>query len=238
MKDLKYKRVLLKLSGEVLEGEKGAGIDFEVLNNLCSEVIEVQKLGVEIAIVVGGGNFWRYRDFKDSGLSRVKSDSMGMLATIMNAIAMSDVFNRLGVKSKVFSTVSVSGVADKLDSSKGIDFLSKENGIVVCAGGTGSPFFTTDTAASLRALELECDVVLKATKVDYVYDKDPNKFDDAKSYKKISYSDVLNQGLQVMDLSAVSMCMDNDMPLVVFNLTKKGNIAKVVKGEDVGTIIY
>lgn len=233
--NLRYKRILLKLSGEVLEGDKGAGIDFKTVDALCKEIAEVKKMGVEIAIVVGGGNFWRYRDFKDSSLDRVKSDYMGMLATVMNSIALADGFQKYDIEAKALSAIDMPAV-EKYNSSGGRDLLS-EGKIVVCAGGTGNPFFTTDTASALRALELECEVFLKATKVDYVYDKDPMKFSDAKTLKEISYLEVLERGLEVIDLSAIALCRDNKLPVYVFNLTKKGNIAKVVKGEEVGSLI-
>lgn len=232
---LKYKRILLKLSGEVMEGKKGGGIDFDTVHDLCREIADVKKLGVEIVIVVGGGNFWRYRDYKDSGIDRVHSDYMGMTATIMNAVALSSAFENIKVASKVVSPITVP-VIDEYNREYALDFL-KDGKIVICAGGTGSPFFTTDTASVLRALELKCDVFLKATKVDYVYDMDPMKYKDAKSFKKLTYLEVLKRGLEVIDLSAISLCRDNNLPIAVFNLTIKGNIARVVKGEDVGSLI-
>lgn len=235
-KKLAYKRILLKLSGEVLEGKLGSGIDFKVLESLCREIGEVKKLGVEIAIVIGGGNFWRYRDFKDSGIDRVHSDYMGMVATVMNAIAMQNAFYKNSIKSRALSAIHMSEVLGTYYRDKALDYL-EDGKIVICAAGTGSPFFTTDSAAALRALELRCDVLLKATKVDYVYDKDPKKFKNAKSFKKISYGQVLEKHLGVMDLAAISLCSEAKLPIVVFNLTKKGNIARVVKGEKVGTII-
>ncbi|MBD3327951.1 UMP kinase [Candidatus Peregrinibacteria bacterium] len=233
---LKYKRIMLKLSGEVLQGEKDGGIDFDVLDNLCQEVASVQKLGVEIAIVIGGGNFWRYRDFKASGIDRVHSDYMGMMGTIMNSLAMRNAFKKFKIDARPMSSFAMPVVVEAYLRDRAVSYLEKGK-IVVCAGGTGNPFFTTDTAAALRALELECDIVLKATKVDYVYDKDPVKHKDAKLFKKMTYHQVLDLGLGVMDLSAISLCGDNKMPIAVFNLNKKGNIAKVVKGADVGTII-
>lgn len=232
----KYKRILLKLSGEVLEGKKGSGIDFKVVAGIASELKDIRKLGTQVAIVIGGGNFWRYRDFKDSGLDRVHSDHIGMMATVMNAVALADGFRKAGLKARVLSALPVKTVAEAYDSDVGIESL-EEGEIVICAGGTGNPFFTTDTAASLRALELRCDVLIKATKVDYVYDKDPMKHKNAKSFKKISYKDVLEKKLEVMDLSAISMCMADGMKVQVFNHTKKGNLLKVVKGMDIGTII-
>lgn len=232
---LAYKRILLKLSGEVLEGDKGFGIDFEMVDKLCKEIIEVKKLGAEIVIVVGGGNFWRFRDFKDSGLDRVKSDYMGMMATVMNAVALADGFKKFKTDARVLSALDIPAV-EKYNRDKGLEYLSGEK-IVICAGGTGNPYFTTDTGSSLRALELKCEAFLKATKVDYVYDKDPMKYKDAKSFKKMSYLEVLKRGLEVIDLSAIALCRDNKLPVVVFNLAKKGNIARVVKGDKVGSVI-
>jgi uridylate kinase len=235
MAKLKYKRILLKLSGEVMEGKKGSGIDFNYVNALVKEIAAVKKLGVEIVIVIGGGNFWRYRDFKDSGIDRVHSDYMGMMATIMNSVALRDIFVKHKVKAVAVSSFPVP-VVEGYQRDKALQYLKDKN-IVISAGGTGNPFFTTDTASALRALELNCDVFMKATKVDYVYDKDPMKYKNAKLFKKMSYMEVLKRGLEVIDLSAISLCRDNKLPVVVFNLTKKGNIAKVVKGQKVGSII-
>lgn len=235
-KSLKYKRILLKLSGEVLEGNKGSGIDFGVLKNLCEEIAAVKKLGVEIVIVIGGGNIWRYRDFKDSGLDRAKSDYMGMMATVMNAMAMEDQFKKIKVEAIVFSALNMSNVLPDYALFRASYSLDKGL-IVICGGGTGNPYFTTDSAAALRALELKCDVVLKATKVDFVYDKDPLKFKDAKKIEQISYNEVLKRELQFMDLTAISLCASKELPIIVFNLNKKGNIARAVKGEKVGTLI-
>lgn len=232
----KYKRIMLKLSGEVMEGKKDSGIDFKVVENLCKEIKDVKKMGVDIAVVIGGGNFWRYRDFVDSGIDRVHSDYMGMMATIMNSIALRDGFRKVKVDARPMSAFAMPVVVEEYLRDRAIKYMDSGK-IVICAGGTGNPFFTTDTAASLRALELNCDVLMKATKVDYVYDKDPVKHKNAKAYKKMSYGEVLEQALGVMDLSAVALCRDNDLPVQVFNLTKKGNIAKVVKGQQVGTLI-
>lgn len=235
-KRLKYKRIMLKLSGEVMEGKKGSGIDFEVVASLCKEIAEVKKLGVEIVIVIGGGNFWRYRDFVESGIDRVHSDYMGMMATIMNSLALRNSFRKLRVDARPLSAFAVPVVVETYLRDRAMAYLEKGK-IVICAGGTGNPFFTTDTAAALRALELHCDVLMKATKVDYVYDKDPMKYKNAKKFTKLSYHEVLDRGLGVMDLSAVSLCGDSKLPIEVFNLTRKGNIARVVKGEKVGTLI-
>lgn len=235
-KRLKYKRIMLKLSGEVMEGKKGSGIDFNVVESLCKEIAAVRKMGAEIVIVIGGGNFWRYRDFVESGIDRVHSDYMGMMATIMNSLALRNGFKHHKIDARPLSAFAMPVVVETYLVDKGLAYLDKGK-IVICAGGTGNPFFTTDTAAALRALELNCDVLMKATKVDYVYDKDPMKHKNAKKFTKLTYHEVLDMGLGVMDLSAVSLCADNKLPIEVFNLTKKGNIAKVVKGEKVGTLI-
>lgn len=233
---LVYKRILLKLSGEVLEGHHGSGIDFKVLDSFCREIGEVKKMGVEIAMVVGGGNFWRYRDFRASGIDRVHSDYMGMMATVMNGMAIQNVFYQNRIKSRVLSAIHMPEVVGTYYRDKALGYL-EDGKIVICAAGTGSPFFTTDSAAALRALELNCDVLLKATKVDYVYNKDPSKFKNARSFKKISYDEVLKQRLGVMDLVAISLCSEAKLPIVVFNFSKKGNIARVVRGENVGSLI-
>ena len=227
---------MLKLSGEVLGGKSGSSIDDKTVLELCREIAAVKKMGVEIAIVVGGGNIWRYRDHQSSGFDRVYSDSMGMVATIMNSMYLQGVFERLSVEARVCSAIEAPKVVETFYALKGRGHLKKGR-IVICAGGTGSPFFTTDSAAALRALELNCDALLKATKVDYVYDKDPVKHKNAKKFKKLSYSDVLAKNLGVIDLTAVSLCKEGKIPIHVFNLMKKGNMTNVVLGKDVGTVI-
>lgn len=227
---------MLKLSGEVLLGRRESGIDHKVLEALCREIIDVKKTGVEIAIVIGGGNIWRYRDFKETGIERVISDNIGMLATIMNGVAMQSMFEKLGVACRVSSAINIPQIAEPYLRRKAIRHLEKGR-IVICAGGTGSPFFTTDSAAALRALETNCDVLLKATNVDGVYDKDPDKFKNAKKFEKLSYHEVLEMDLEFMDQAAVSLCKESNVPIIVFNLKKRGNIAKAVKGEKVGTVI-
>lgn len=234
---LKYKRVLLKLSGEALEGQRDHGIDFSYLKVLGNQIKEVVQLGVELVIVIGGGNFWRYRDFKDSAIERTSSDYMGMIATIMNSIAMQSGLEKMGLKAKAFSAIDVPVILETYYRRKAIEDLEKGT-IVVCAGGTGNPYFTTDSAAALRAAELQCEIILKATNVDYVFDKDPNKNKNAKPYKKVSYMEVLEKRLGVMDLSAIAMSRDANIPILVFNLLKKNNIIKAIKGEKVGTLIY
>lgn len=232
----KYKRVMLKLSGEVLLGKQDNGIDFQVLHNLCGEIVEVAKMGTEMVIVIGAGNIWRYRDNTGSGIDRVSSDYMGMLATIMNAVAMQSSIEEQGVYVRVCSALNIPQVAEPYLRRRAIRHLEKGR-VVICAGGTGNPFFTTDSAAALRALELDCDVLLKATKVDGVYDKDPKKFKDAKKFKAMKYTDVLGMDLEFMDSAAVSLCKDSKLPIMIFDLTQKGNIKKAVEGKDIGTMV-
>lgn len=228
---------MLKLSGEVLEGSLGSGIDFAVMESLCSEVLELKNLGAEVAIVIGGGNIWRYRDFKETGIDRVTSDNIGIMATIMNGVAMQSMFEKLGAECRVSSAIDVPAVAEPYRRRRGMRHMEKGR-IVILSGGTGSPFFTTDSAAALRALELNCDVLLKATKVDGVYDKDPKKHKDAKMYDSITYHDVLEKDLGFMDLSAVSLCKEGKVPIIVFNLQKKGNMKKAIFGEKIGTVVH
>lgn len=232
----KYKRVMLKLSGEVLLGKQDNGIDFQVLHNLCGEIVEVAKMGIEMVIVIGAGNIWRYRDNTGSGIDRVSSDYMGMLATIMNAVAMQSSIEEQGVYVRVCSALNIPQVAEPYLRRRAIRHLEKGR-VVICAGGTGNPFFTTDSAAALRALELDCNVLLKATKVDGVYDKDPKKFKDAKKFKAMKYTDVLGMDLEFMDSAAVSLCKDSKLPIMIFDLTQRGNIKKAVEGKDIGTMV-
>jgi uridylate kinase len=232
----KYKRIMLKLSGEVLLGSHASGIDHRVLQALCREILEVQRLGVQIVIVIGGGNIWRFRDFKETGIERVTSDNIGMLATIMNATAMQSMFERLGVECRVASAINIPQLAEPYLRRKVIRHLEKGR-IVICAGGTGSPFFTTDSAAALRALETNCSVLLKATNVEGVYNKDPDKFKNAKKFSRLNYHQVLEMDLEFMDQSAVALCKESSVPIMVFNLKKRGNIKKAVLGQEIGTII-
>lgn len=232
----RYRRIMLKLSGEVLLGKQASGIDTHVLESLCKEILEVKESGVEVVVVIGGGNIWRYRDFKETGIERVTSDNIGMLATIMNAVAMQSMFERLGISCRVASAIDIPQIAEPYLRRKVISHLEKGR-IVICAGGTGSPFFTTDSAAALRALEVKCDVLLKATNVDGVYNKDPDQFKNAKKFSQLTYHDVLEMDLGFMDQAAVSLCKESSLPIIVFNLTKRGNIKKAVMGEKVGTIV-
>lgn len=231
-----YQRIMLKFSGEVLKGKDDA-IDFGVLENLCKEIKALHKKKVQIVVVVGGGNIWRYRDNKESGMLRVESDYMGMMATLMNAAAMRSTLERLGVPARVLSALYVSEMGEPYLRRKGLDHLVHHR-VVICAGGTGHPFFTTDSAAALRGLELECDVLLKATKVDGVYNKDPMKFKDATRFKSISFDEVLKRDLAFMDSTATALCREGNLPVVVFDLMKKGNLAKVVDGKSVGTMVH
>ena len=231
---MKYKRVLLKLSGESLAGSKGTGIDFEKVLNTCSEIKEITEMGVEVAIVVGGGNFWRGRS--NQQMDRCTSDYIGMLGTTMNALAIGDAFKQLGVEVRVQTGVEMRQIAEYYIKDRAIKHLNNKR-VVVFGCGTGSPFFSTDTAAALRAAEVEADCLIKATNVDGVYDKDPNKHDDATKIDEISYMDVLNKNIKVMDSTAMTLSMDNDIPIVVFDINKKGDLKKVVNGERVGTIV-
>ena len=230
-----YDRVLLKLSGEALAGDLGYGIDPKVVDDLAEEIAEIVKDGVQLAIVVGGGNIFRGLAGSAEGMDRAQADYIGMLATVMNALALQDAFERHGIFSRVQSAINMQEVSEPYIRRRAIRHLEKGR-VVILAAGTGNPYFTTDTTAALRACELDVDCLMKATKVDGVYDSDPAKNPDAKRFDKISYMEVLNRGLNVMDATATSLCMDNDVPMIVFDLTKQGNIQRALRGEDVGTI--
>ncbi|MCI9627764.1 MAG: UMP kinase [Eggerthellaceae bacterium] len=231
-----YDRVLLKLSGEALAGDLGYGIDPKVVDDLAEEIAEIVKDGVQLAIVVGGGNIFRGLAGSAEGMDRAQADYIGMLATVMNALALQDAFERHGIFSRVQSAINMQEVSEPYIRRRAIRHLEKGR-VVILAAGTGNPYFTTDTTAALRACELDVDCLMKATKVDGVYDSDPAKNPDAKRFDKISYMEVLNRGLNVMDTTATSLCMDNDVPMIVFDLTKQGNIQRALRGEDVGTTI-
>lgn len=232
----KYDRVLLKLSGEALAGDLGYGIDPQVVDDLADQIADIVKDGVQLAIVVGGGNIFRGLAGSAKGMDRAQADYIGMLATVMNALALQDAFERHGVYSRVQSAINMQEVSEPYIRRRAIRHLEKGR-VVILAAGTGNPYFTTDTTAALRACELDVDCLMKATKVDGVYDSDPAKNPDAKKFDHISYMDVLNKGLNVMDATATSLCMDNDVPMIVFDLTKPGNIKRALQGEDVGTTI-
>jgi len=231
---MKYKRILLKLSGESLAGDKKTGIDFDKVLAICSEIAEVAKKGIEVGIVVGGGNFWRGRSNQE--MDRCTSDYIGMLGTTMNALAIGDAFKQLNQDVRVQTGVEMRQIAEYYIKDRAIKHLEKGR-VVVFGCGTGSPFFSTDTAAALRANEINADALIKATNVDGVYDKDPKKYEDAKKFKELTYLDTLNKKLNVMDTTAVSLCMDNDLPIIVFDINKHGNLLKVVKGNQIGTTI-
>ncbi len=231
-----YGRILLKLSGEALAGERGYGIDPEVLSGLAVEIREVLELGVQVAVVIGGGNIFRGVAAASSGMDRAGADHMGMLATVMNSLALQDALEQIGVMTRVQTAIEMREVAEPYIRRRAVRHLEKGR-VVILGGGTGNPYFTTDTAASLRAMELGAEVILKATKVDGVYSADPVKHKDAIRYARLSYLDVLKNGLNVMDATATSLCMDNDLPIIVFKLSCRGNIKKVVLGEEIGTIV-
>jgi uridylate kinase len=230
----RYKRILLKLSGEVLTGEGDYGIDPAVIQSIADEVKEVKKLGVEIAIVIGGGNIFRGIAASARGMDRVSADYMGMLATVMNGVALQDSLEKIHVHTRVQTAIEMREVAEPYIRRRAIRHLEKGR-VVIFAGGTGNPYFTTDTAASLRAMEIGAEVILKATKVDGVYDADPLLHKGAHKYDELTYLDVLNKRLKVMDATAISLSMDNKIPTIVFNLKKRGNVKRVVLGEKVGT---
>ncbi|MBN2179811.1 MAG: UMP kinase [Deltaproteobacteria bacterium] len=229
-----YKRVILKLSGEALLGKSSFGIDIEVLKVIAEEVKDIITLGVELGIVIGGGNIFRGVEASTKGLDRASADHMGMLATVINGLALQNVLEGIGVTTRVQTAIDMRDVAEPYIKGKAINHLEKGR-VVIFAAGTGNPYFTTDTAASLRALEMQADVVLKATKVDGVYDKDPVKNGDATIFERIDYTEVLSRNLRVMDSTAISMCRDNNLPIVVFNLEQRGNIRRVICGEPIGT---
>ena len=232
---LKYNRILLKISGEALGGEKGMGFDEAAMDAICGGVKKAYDLGVQIGIVVGGGNFWRGRT--SGRMERTLADKIGMLATVMNALAVSDKLAQLGVPSEVFSSIEMPKVAPVFD--RGAALAAMEAGkVAVFGGGTGNPFFSTDTASALRAVEVSADVMCKATMVDGVYDKDPHKYPDAKKYDTLTFSKVLEDQLAVMDGTAATLCRDNRLPILVFDLADPDNIARAVQGENVGTLVY
>jgi uridylate kinase len=231
-----YKRILLKLSGEALMGNQGFGVDPLTANRIAEEVREVHGLGVETAIVIGGGNIFRGLSATAQGMDRVSGDLMGMLATVINAIALQDALEKTGIFTRVVSAIEMREVAEPFIRRRAIRHLEKKR-VVIFAAGTGNPYFSTDTAAALRAMEIKAEVILKATKVDGIYSADPLKVKSATMYSEIKYIDVLRQGLRVMDTTAISLCMDNSLPIIVFNLLQPGNIKRVVVGDKIGTIV-
>ena len=236
MGNYKYKRILLKLSGEALQGEQGYGIDPKVISEIASQIAQIVDGGVELAITVGGGNIFRGLAGAAEGRDRAQADYIGMLATIMNALALQEGLERAGVDTRVQSAISMQEVAEPYIRRKAIRHLEKGR-VVIFAGGTGNPYFTTDTTAALRACEIDAEAILKATQVDGIYDSDPHANPDATKFDEISYMEVLSRELHVMDSTATTLCMDNGIPIIVFNLHKPGNIDRVLKGEHVGTTV-
>ncbi|MCZ6639019.1 MAG: UMP kinase [Candidatus Dadabacteria bacterium] len=232
----KYRKVLLKLSGEALQGEKGYGISAEVLEAISDEIAEVNKLNIELAIVIGGGNIFRGIAGASKGIDRSTGDYMGMLATVMNALALQDSLEKKGIHTRVQTALNIEQVAEPYIRRRAVRHLEKGR-VVIFAAGTGNPFFTTDTAATLRALEIGADLILKATKVDGVYDKDPLEHKDAVKFKELSYMEVLKKELKIMDATAISLCMQGNIPIIVFNLFENGNIKNVIMGKEIGTIV-
>lgn len=231
-----FKRILLKLSGEALAGGQSFGVNSDRVQEIAAELKDVHSLGVQVAIVVGGGNFFRGVAEQAKDMDRVSADHMGMLATVINALALQDALEKQGVFTRVQSALEMNQVCEPFIRRRAIRHLEKER-VIIFAGGTGNPYFSTDTAASLRAMEIKADVILKATKVDGIYDADPVVVKDAKMFDQISYLDVLKKGLKVMDSTAISLCRDNNLPIVVFNLNRAGNIRRVVTGEKVGSLV-
>ena len=231
-----FKRILLKLSGEALAAGQGFGVDNTRVHEIAAELQEVHALGVQIAIVVGGGNFFRGVAEQAREMDRVSADHMGMLATVINALALQDALEKQGVFTRVMSAIEMNQVAEPFIRRRAIRHLEK-NRAVIFAAGTGNPYFSTDTAASLRAMEIKADVILKATKVNGIYDADPVLVKDAKMFDQISYMDILRKGLKVMDSTAVSLCKDNNLPIIIFNLNQRGNIKRVVTGDKIGSLV-
>ncbi len=236
MKKPKYKRVLLKLSGEALAGEGRYGIDLKAIKKIAQEIKEVNDLGVEVAIVIGGGNFFRATAVSARGMERTSADYIGMLATLINGLALRDVLENYGLRCRLQSALEAGKLAEPCMGERAVNHLKKGR-VVIFAGGTGNPYFTTDTAASLRAMEIKAEVILKATKVDGVYDSDPMKNKGARRFDRLSYLDVLSKNLKVMDATAISLCRDNNLPIIVFNLKARGSVKQAVMGKKIGTIV-
>ena len=236
MSDPAYRRILLKLSGEALAGEQGHGMDPEVALRVAHEIKEVHELGVQTGIVIGGGNFIRGISASAHGLDRVVGDHMGMLATIINSLALQATLEKIGVQTRLMTAIEIRQIAEPFIRRRAVRHLEKKR-VVIFAAGTGNPYFSTDTAAALRAMEINAEVILKATKVDGIYDADPVRVKDAKMFSRITYRDLISKGLSIMDTTAVSLCMDNRLPIIVFNLNVSGNIKRVISGEKVGSLV-
>ena len=236
MADIKYSRILLKLSGEALAPAGGSGIDPEAAKMISKQIRNCVHLGANLAIVIGGGNIWRGKVGLELGMDRATADYMGMLATVMNSLALMDALENIGVTTRVQTSIEMRAIAEPYIRRRAMRHIEK-NRVVIFAGGTGNPYFTTDTAAALRAVEINADLLIKATKVDGIYDSDPKKNPDAKKFDRLTYMDALNKQLQVMDATAISLCMENHMPLMVLNLWEEGSLTKALKGEKVGTLV-
>ena len=234
MEKCTYKRVMLKISGEALSGANGFGFDFDTISRIAKEVKEIVDMDIEVGLVVGGGNIWRGRS--SEGMDRTTADHMGMLATCINALALQDALEGIGVKTRVQTAIEMKEIAEQFIRRRAVRHLEKGR-VVIFGAGSGNPYFSTDTAAALRAAEIEADVILLAKNVDGVYDKDPNKFSDAKKYDTLTYMEVIEQGLQVMDTTATTLCMDNNIPILVFGIEADGNIKRAMLGENIGTIV-
>ena len=233
---IQYRRILLKLSGEALMGKEDYGIDPDVLGRLAGEILEAQRAGAEVGVVIGGGNIFRGAGLAEAGMDRVTGDHMGMLATVMNALAMQDALEKLGGKVRVMSAVKINAVCEDYIRRRAIRHLEKGR-IAIFAAGTGNPFFTTDSAAALRAVEIGADLLLKATKVDGVYDADPKKKKDARRFERLTYDDVISRNLRVMDTAAIALCRDYDMPLRIYDITRDGDLMRILQGKAIGTLI-
>jgi len=233
---VKYKRILLKLSGEALAGNKSGGVCSDMMSQICDEVKSLHEMGVEVAIVIGGGNIHRGVAGATKGMDRTTSDHMGMLATVINSLAIQDSLERLGVDTRVMSAIEMAKIAEPYIRRRAVRHLEKKR-VIIFAAGTGNPYFTTDTTAALRANEIDAEVIMKATKVDGIYDKDPMLHKDAVKFDELKYIDVLNRGIKVMDSAAISLCMDNEIEIIVFNMFEKGNVQRAVMGEEIGTTV-
>lgn len=233
---MKYKRILLKLSGEALSGDKNGGVCNDMMSQICGEVKNLHDMGVEVAIVIGGGNIHRGVAGATKGMDRTTSDHMGMLATVINSLAIQDSLERLDVDTRVMSAIEMAEIAEPYIRRRAVRHLEKKR-VIIFAAGTGNPYFTTDTAAALRANEIDAEVIMKATKVDGIYDKDPMEHKDAVKFNQLKYIDVLKKGIKVMDSAAISLCMDNEIEIIVFNMFEKGNVQKAVIGDEVGTTV-
>jgi uridylate kinase len=232
----KYNRILLKISGEALIGDCNYGIDTKIMDNIADQIKEVVEMGLEIAVVIGGGNFWRGVAASANGMDRTTADYIGMLATVMNAVGLQDSLEKKGISTRVQSSITMQQIAEPFIRRRALRHLEKKR-VVIFAGGTGNPYFSTDTAAALRALEINAEIIFKATKVDGVYNKDPKKFSDAAKYDSLTFMEVLNKDLRILDSTAISLCLENNLPIVVFDITKPGNIKGVILGNKIGTLV-